>query len=682
MQHSFWHSVPIVRLLIAFLLGISTAMFYAVHIAAALATAIVFLLLGIVLPKWFSAYQQRWFSGICFFGLFYCLGIVLNIQQNHLNNSNHFSYQPQVNYFLVTVNEEPVKKAHSYKMRTKVQQAVLLNNTTISVSGNIVVYVSNKIKQPLPVYGDVLVINANQLQEVSAPKNPQEFNYKRYLAFNHIHHQAYLTQIVSTQINMGNVVVKYIISIQHYFKQVLQNYVQHPAAIGVAQALLYGFDDDIDQETMAAYANTGTLHVLAVSGMHVGIIFLILNFLLAFMRGNKKAVFAKQVIILVALWVYSALCGLSPSILRATVMFSFIIVAGLLNRRSNIYNTLAASCFVLLCVDTNTLANVGFQLSYLAVLGIVFIQPLIYKWYVAPNWTVKQIWKITTVSLAAQLATSPVGILYFHQFPNCFLFSNLLIIPLTTIILYACIALLVFSKITIVATLLGKAIMYVILFTNWLVKLVEQTPYAYINGLQISITQSVLLYVVLLGTVLYFLHQQKWLFMLSLFCLSLFWLIDTRQEITNSTQQKIMVYAIKNNTAIQVVNGTNSTLLLSNNIKNDKQKFKFHLQQHIWHIGSQHIDTVETKAVWQIIELPQKRMLITGKNNTKLPAMADVLVVRNNIDELMLAKISTKQMVLTGELQPHHAKRIKQWCLAKNIACHDVLFSGAFELLL
>ena len=101
MQHSFWHSVPIVRLLIAFLLGIGTAMFYAVHIVAALVTTGVFLLLALVLPKWFCAYQQRWFSGICFFGLFYCLGIILNIQQNHLNNTSHFSYQPQVNYFLV-----------------------------------------------------------------------------------------------------------------------------------------------------------------------------------------------------------------------------------------------------------------------------------------------------------------------------------------------------------------------------------------------------------------------------------------------------------------------------------------------------------------------------------------------------------------------------------------------------
>lgn len=683
MQHSIWHKVPIVRILFAFAAGIGTSMFYAINHWISLSYFVFLLIAFVVLPRILKAYQQRWFAGFAALLMFYFAGVLVHTYQNNLFHSSHFSYIPHAKSYLIRVDEEPIKKSHSYKMRAKVLQCADSSNQIKTTTGNVLIYISKTELNSLPNYGDVLLLNANDVRNVPLPKNPYEFDYKRYLAFNHIHHQAYLNQaqLAYTNINQANLVYKTVYSIQRYFRNVLHTYIKTPSEIGVAQALLYGFDDEIDEETMSAYANTGTLHVLAVSGMHVGIIFLIISKLLWFMDKSKKLLFTKRLIIVVCLWVYSVLCGLSPSILRATVMFTFIITAQILERRSNIYNTLAASCFTLLIVDANMLANVGFQLSYMAVLGIIFIQPMLYKWYVASNWFVDQIWKITTVSVAAQIATSPIGILYFHQFPNCFLFSNLLIIPLTTVVLYCCIILLVVSKITVLATWLGVAIKHSILFTNKLVMLMEDTPYAYINGIQISIFQSILLYVLFLCLIFYFMYQYNNLLRVSLLALLYLVVLFGADAYTQHHQKKLVVYSVNQSNAIQLVNGNTSKLLLEDNLRYDKQKFRFHLQQHIWQMGLQQIDTLVISNQWQLISFNGKQILISGDEHyPELTQHIDVFIIRYKLKPEVLKQINAKQVLISGSVKKHHAEKIKAYCLQQNIPIHDVLYSGAFQL--
>jgi competence protein ComEC len=682
-QQTFWHKVPMVRILLAFASGIGVSMFYTFNFTLVVVYFLISLTLFIALPKVFQAYQQRWFSGIAVLLTFFFAGILVHLIQNPIFYPSHFSHAIGTQKYVVMVDEEPVQKSHSYKMRTKVMQFINTSAKQVPATGNILVYINKNNLTKLPSYGDVLVLDATDVREVPPPKNPFEFDYKRYLAFNHIYHQTYLKQeqLVFADVNNGSIIYKQIYSIQHYFKAVLNMYIQTPTEIGVAQALLYGFDDDIDEQTMSAYANTGTLHVLAVSGMHVGIIFFILSKVLFFMNKNKKLLLSKRLIIIACLWIYSALCGLSPSILRATVMFTFIISADILDRRSNIYNTLAASCFTLLCVDANMLANVGFQLSYMAVIGIVFIQPLIYKWYVPPNWLIDQIWKITSVSIAAQLATSPIGILYFHQFPNCFLFSNLLIIPLTTVILYACIGLLLVSKITAIAQVVGTATKYVIMFTNWLVMQVEDVPYAYVNGLQISIFQSILMYLLFLCLIFYFMYQYSWLFKASLMALLYFICINAYQNITQHQQKAAWVYSINNSNAIQLVNGTHAVLLLDSNVRYDKQKFKFHLQQHVWQIGVETIDTLTPTANWQQIKMANTTILLAGKQKyAPHYTNPDYLIIRHPLPVTLLVQVNPKQVIISGSLKPFYSKEIETFCQQKNIPVHHVTNSGAFNL--
>ena len=685
MQHSVWHKVPFVRILLAFASGIGTSMFHSFNQWMVLAAILVLILAAVLIPLFLKAYQHRWLSGIAFTLLFYCCGIFVHLFQDPLSLSSHFVYVPRPAKFVAVIDNEPVEKANSYKLTATVSECIDSSGNTHQTTGLILLYLNKKDTAGIPQYGDVVIIAAGNVREVSGPKNPFEFDYKRYLAFNHIHHQVYTAskQLIRTGINQGNLVFKYIYHIQHYFKQTLDRYVKTPGEIGVAQALLYGFDDNIDEVTMSAYANTGTLHVLAVSGMHVGLILFILNHLLFFMDNNRRLLFTKRIIIIISLWAYSALCGLSPSILRATVMFSFIIAGQMFNRKSNIYNTLAVSCFVLLCIDANMLANVGFQLSYMAVIGIVFLQPLIEKWYTPTTWLGKQVWAITCVSLAAQLATSPIGILYFHQFPFCFLFSNLLIIPLTTMIIYITLGLLAFSWWPVVAEPVGYVVRQLILFTNRLVLFVEELPFSYTSGLQISIFQSILLYIAILGIVFYFMYQYSSLLKMALFSFCCFTLVYGVAYYHRINQKQLIVYSISNSNVVHVIDGNASKLFIDDKIRYNKQKFRFHLQQHIWHTGLTHIDTLPDQPVWQQLNVQGKQVIMSGENNCVIPGnKTHILILRNNIPLEKIAAIKPRMVIISGKIKAPHVKRMFDFCKSCNIPVHSVLDSGAYELIL
>jgi competence protein ComEC len=584
----------------------------------------------------------------------------------------------------VKLEEQLIAKRNSYKTKASAIATVDSFGVLHPAEGNLIVYVAKQDSLQLS-YGDLVVVPFGFIREVSGPQNPDEFDYKRYLAFHGIHDQVYLraSEVQKLPVNKGSALRKWVYGVQAYFKSVLSRCIASSNETGVAEALLYGFDDDIDAETVQAYSNTGTLHVLAVSGMHVGIIFMILDIILKPLDRNKRLKLMKHVVILGALWLYSLLCGLSPSILRATVMFSFMIVASILNIRSSVYNTLAASALVLLCADSNMLANVGFQLSYLAVLGIVFFQSYFYNWYHPTNPLVDEIWKITAVSLAAQLTTFPVGLLYFHQFPNCFLFSNLIIIPLTTLILYMAMVLLVVAKLSWVSWLLGQALYYVIGFTNGMVMFVERIPFAYVNGIHISIAQSILLYGMVGLASAYFLLRRLVYLKLCLVISTVFMVLNGWSVVENYTQNRLMIYAVRNNSVIQCIRGNQSLMMGDSALLADADKMKFHLQQHQWRRGIQQTEKVFLTTEWKRMTVNQYYVvLISGEGQpTFTEERCSLLVITRPIAESQLQGIPLpSRVIITAAVKPREAHRLSDYFKPKNIPVQYVGETGAIEV--
>jgi competence protein ComEC len=682
MQHSFWHQVPVIKLLLPFVTGIGLSMFYTLPIWVVLSSLALSVVLTLACYRFEKRYTRQWLLGFLVSMSMVWMGFALHRVHDARMANSFAATDTTASYWLVRINEQPLVKPSSVKMVCKVLGVVDSAGNTRKASGKLILYVSKQVVNPSIVYGRVLLVPVPLIKEVSEPQNPAEFNYKRYLGFHGIYHQAYIGKpehiLITSKVD-ANGLQSWVYDFQGFVRKVLMRNINSANETAVAQALLYGYDDDIDPETVQAYSNTGTLHVLAVSGMHVGIIYLILGGMLGWLSRWKSGEIFRQLIILAALWLYSLVCGMSPSILRATVMFSFIIIGNLLQTRSNVYNTLAASAFTLLCFDPNMLANVGFQLSYLAVLGIVFFQPLLYNLYTPNFWLMDEIWKITAVSLAAQLVTFPVGLLYFHQFPNCFLFSNLFIIPLTTIILYGGLILVAIGKLGWFAWLLGQVLYGLIYFTNQLVGWVEQIPFAYVNGIHISIFQTLVLYVVIVCATAYVLLFHKFWLQLALLAMVVFTGIGSYQHIVHGKQQLLVVYKVNRSTAIQLVSGQTGVLVLDSALCANSSKRRFHLQQHTWQQQINQQQMLVCTNQWQQYTLGKKSILLAGEGKPVCNHPVDYLLTSRflQLDELKQT-LAFNQLVLTSAVRAKHAKQMIEWCKQNGIAVYDVGSKGAF----
>ncbi|NQY68024.1 MAG: ComEC/Rec2 family competence protein, partial [Flavobacteriales bacterium] len=243
--------------------------------------------------------------------------------------------------------------------------------------------------------------------------------------------------------------------------------------------------------------------------LHVGIIYLILTKLLQFMLGRTNRYYVYGIILLVTLWFYAAITGFSASICRATTMFSLVIIGDNLNRQVNIYNSILASAFILLLTDPFWIFDVGFQLSYIAVLGIVTFQPSIEKWLSFKNTVLKYMWSISAVSIAAQISTFPLSVFYFHQFPIYFLLSNLIVIPIVGVVLILCLFFLSTYYIPLIGITISNVLLVLVKGLNQYVAWVNVIPGATIENISITINQCILMYAMLICFYIYFVTRRS-----------------------------------------------------------------------------------------------------------------------------------------------------------------------------
>ncbi|MEJ0029306.1 MAG: ComEC/Rec2 family competence protein [Bacteroidota bacterium] len=308
----------------------------------------------------------------------------------------------------------------------------------------------------------------------------------------------------------------------------------------------------MDSDLLQAYASTGAMHVLAVSGLHVSIIYWIILLLgkpIEKLKSGKAILAAMSVVLL---WIYAFVTGWSPSVLRAVMMFTFVAMARPWKQSTNIYNTMAASAFCLLLYDPFFLMSVGFQLSYIAVFGIVFIHPHLYVLWEPKRRLWDEIWKVTSVSIAAQVATVPISLYYFHQFPNYFLIANLLVIPASFVVLVAGLAVLPAAFVPVIASVVGFGLQWVIYIMNGIIMIIGSFPFAVIRNIYIDGLQSLLLAGITLSVLLCLLLKNvRWLWIALVISIG-FSVVDWI-HLDVIRKNHITVYNINNKTAIDLI---------------------------------------------------------------------------------------------------------------------------------
>jgi competence protein ComEC len=459
---------------------------------------------------------------------------------------------------------------------------------------------------------------------------------------------------------------------------------------GIAEALLIGYKQDLDPEIVQSYSNTGVVHIIAISGLHLGLIYWLLLLLLKPLNQSKKTRWLHAALVIAGLWIFSFLAGAQPSVLRSALMFSCMVLGNSVSRKSPAINSLAVSAFILLCYNPFWLWDAGFQLSYAAVLSILLFNQPVYNWFFVKNKLLDYAWKMNAVTIAAQLLTLPVSLYLFHQFPVSFLFSNFIAVPLSSLLLLGEIFLCLTAFYAPLADFTGKAIAAGIRLMNAWIQRVEQLPFSVWEGIQLSSTQAIWLTFMLLTASYWLMEKSKIAFGAALFFLLLFAAERFSSFRTASMQQKIIVYHVPRLRAIDFIHQRNFWFTGDSSLQQNQLARNFHLKpsrvlhrvsetnrlngllhyEYYYRFGEKNIICLDTAisytspadSIRPVIDL----LVLSGNPKLYLKRLAAVLDIR--------------QLVIDGSVPARKAGFWKKDADSLHIPVHDTGEKGAFVM--
>jgi len=526
----------------------------------------------------FSLYRRPWIGGSLIHIILAIAGWAVFAQNNELNSAAHFS-KIKGKYLVAEINNEPTVKNGLVRFTATVKAVVNGRNQQENCTGTLLVALKDPTAKTL-YYGDQLIIPA-KYAAIDPPFNPGEFNYKKYLANQNIYYQAFLypKQYVVIAHNKGNVIIGYSLRLRQRLVEKFKRGMQDTSAIAVASTLILGYKADMSNDILQAYSKTGTIHVLSVSGAHVAIVYLVLNFLLGFLTRYKYGKTIKAVLIISLIWYYSLLTGFSPAVCRAAVMISMVIIGKTYTRYINSLNILAVSAFALLLYNPLFITDVGFQLSYLAVVGLIVFQPIVYKWFKFKNKWADKLWGLCSVSIAAQVITFPLSAFYFHQFPVYFLVSNLFIIIPSAVIMYVGILYLLLPELGFISKALAYILEQSILLMNKVLTWIEHAPFASIGKIWLTTAEYLLAYLIIVSTFYYLFERKKWLLKVCLAALLVLSVSISLKRINIFNNNQIAVLNLKKHQALVFKEGSNAVVL--SDVRPTDKTYQYSIQPYL-----------------------------------------------------------------------------------------------------
>jgi competence protein ComEC len=685
-----WVPLAFVRIVVFFISGIILGIYFPSLIPdfASLGLCISLGFLYLVL-FFLTRIRSKQFFNLGFIGLplvFFSGYAHLQFQTDSRLASNIINQTATVNHYSIVLTSSPHEKESSWKAEAKLLQ--IYTDRWKSSEGNVLIYFSKETYEKRPGYGDVFLIEGSP-QILQHPANPGEFDYKKFLGYRNIYHQDFLRtqRVVKLGNNPPSRIMASAIEARLWADSTLTRHVRGEREQAIASALVLGVVDNLDNELLNAYAATGAMHVLAVSGLHISIIYMLLMALVKPIKKIKHGEWILAIISLAVLWGYAFVTGLSPSVLRAVTMFSFMAISKPMNRNTNIYNTMAASAFCILLFDPYLIMSVGFQLSYLAVIGIVYLQPGLYELWQPKQRLWDEIWKISCVSIAAQIATFALGLLYFHQFPNYFLLSNLLVIPASFLVLVSGIGVLAISFIPILANVLGWILTWLIKIMNLVVFAVEKIPFSLVENIHVTVAQCWLLVLMMLFIILMF-QKRKFFFLSLSFCVTMAYaFLQWSHHIQEIDRDQITVYNIKGHSAIDLIEEGQTFFVTDSVFKNDAGNIRFHIKPNRLLAG--------VGIAFSGDELPHRGIaggkLVFWKNRTLALAMdtsfripqgvhLNFIIVSNNcLRDIEAFADQADQIILDSSNSYYYSRRINNIALSKKLNIHVVMIDGAFD---
>lgn len=627
---NFFRNYPFVKLLSFQLAGICVANFIP---GAGELFSVLFLILTLWLTRLIR--QKKYPFDLVHSAMLSVLIMIISFIRVPDHRSPQQTPDPGIACFGIQVLIHPIEKTNSFQTVAKIVQS----NSSLLTGQKVIVYLKKEEKSVKLRTGD-MIIAKTFIREIKNAGNPYEFNYKSYMARKHILYSVYLDSdhYIIKRNDKPSVWVE-VKRFQEKLVSKLKEELSSDQAYQIIAALTLGYRDELTRETQSYFISTGAMHVLSVSGLHVGMIFLFLNGLLSFLKRSNTGSILYFSVMIVCLWGYALLTGFSPPVQRAVIMFSFILIGNSLNRPASVYNSIAASAFFLLFFDPDLFFDVGFQLSYVAVISIVFFYPRLTEILKTENRLLKYTWQLCCISIAAQIGAFPLSVYYFNQFPVYFWLSNFVVVPAGYLILALTGAFFMLSHFGKVTSLIAEILCSVADSTLFLLKKIGELPFAVIDGLSVSLVQFSCLFL-MLGFVMFFIVYKKHSFLFAgMLLLLLFQVAGLTQKISLFNQRTLIVYQSKDR-LIHLINGrTNYLITDSENppdpflYKNVLVKLKLKEPCIIYTKLSGEIDFGDLVFSQSIIQFTDKSLIIDQENQFQ-PSLTNSLMFSSGLLDL------------------------------------------------
>ncbi|WP_378181464.1 ComEC/Rec2 family competence protein [Aquimarina sp. SS2-1] len=520
----------------------------------------------------------------------------------------------------------------------------------------------------------------SQIKPIPGPLNPHQFDYASYLAQQYVFHKitTNFNKLISTNYSVFSI-YRFAALVRTNINLKLNNYSFNKKQLSIINALLLGQRQDIDNETLTDYKNAGAIHILAVSGLHVGILLMLLQIILKPLdRFSKNGKIIKTFLVIILLWCFAVIAGLSPSVLRAVTMFSFIAIGLHIRSKTSIYNALIVSIFILLCIRPLLLFSVGFQLSYIAVFSIVWIQPSFVKLYKPRFYADKILWETFTVTIAAQLGLFPLTLFYFHQFPLLFFVANLIIIPFLGFILGFGILVIILSLIQILpnwlATTFGKCIDAI----NLTVHLVGKQEDFLLTEIPFSWRMLILGYFFIISLILFLKKRSYTRTLLIAISINCFLLLMNYEKYMCNKKEELVIFHNQRETIIGTLQ-PEKLRIYSNDSITEKNK-EFILQGYITENNAQLKPQKKLKNVYRYKS--KTILIIDSAGIYNLEGLQVDMIVLSNSPKIHLNRMITilkpKQIIADGS---NYKSYLDQWeitCKKQNLPFHRTDKKGAY----
>lgn len=546
----------------------------------------------------------------------------------------------------------------------------------IASKGTILLSVRKDSLEKIYASDEVLLV-FTRVQNTPRPLNPHEFDYRNYLKTLGIHGQIRIssTDVIATKTG-SQTLFGFAQNVRSKAVTKLQATKLSTDERSIIQALVLGEKRDISKELYDEYAAAGAVHILAVSGLHVSIIYFIISFLLRPFKRWKYGNFFSFIIITVLLWAFAFLTGLSPSVSRAVTMFTFFAFASIVNRPTNSINTLFLSFFTLLIYNPLLLFQVGFQLSYLAVFFILLLHPSISKITYSRNKVIRSFKEIIGVSVSAQLGVLPLSLYYFNLFPGLFLLTNIVILPLLSIFMIGGIVIVFLAFFEILPDWFVISYNIIIGLLNSFIRWVSLQDQFIFKDIHFSALQTITAYLVVITVISHFKKREfrKLLFVLTTI---IFLLIAFIYDDYQTSKNELIVFNRSRHTIIGHKNGkklavykrdssqlyANSYPVKSYKTANNIKSYSEEKMPSLFRYTNGFILVLDSLGAYPRIK----------KTNTLILTSSPKINLNRLIDSL-----HPEQVVADGSNYPSYVKRWEQTCKSKKLPFHYTMDKGAF----